>query len=70
MKKSEQSIHWVGRIFGGITVAGVSFILFWFWDTWELSLPVRIILSITVGILFLIFGGNVWRWIEEIDLWS
>ncbi len=70
MNSSEHNPHWPGRIIGAIAVAGAAFLGLCFWDTWGLGVPVRIAVSVTLGILFLIFGGSVWRWVSEIDIWS
>ncbi len=70
MESSGHNSHWIGRIIGAVAITGASFVSLWYWDTWELSRPVRIAVSITLGVLFIVFGGSVWRWIEEIDLMS
>lgn len=62
--------HWIGRIIGGITVAVAAFVLLSIWDTWELGVPVRGAVSGALGGLFLIFGGSIWRWVDQIDWWS
>ena len=40
----------------------VAFTALWFWDTWELTLAIRIAISIALGATFLAIGGNVWKW--------
>ena len=70
MKPSGDNSHWIGRSVGAVAVAAAAFVLLGFWDTWELSMPVRIGVAILLGILFLCFGGSIWRWIDEIDTWS
>ena len=62
--------HWIGRIIGGITVAVAAFVSLSLWDTWELGVPVRAAVSGALGGLFLIFGGSIWRWVDQIDWWS
>ena len=51
-------------------VAGATFAALWFWDTWELSLEVRIAVSAALGACFLAIGGSAWQWIKNIDDWS
>ena len=69
-RSAEDNSHWLCRIIGAITVAGAAFVLLWFWETWDLSIAIRIAVSLILGIMFLVFGGSVWRWIDEIDTWS
>jgi hypothetical protein len=70
MRKQPDSPHWIGRILGGIVVAAGVFISLCFWDTWELNMSIRIGVAIVCGLMFLCLGGNVWRWIYEIDYWT
>lgn len=70
MKNSEFASNLFGRIIGAITVTGAAFFLLGWWDTWGLSMHNRMIVSAALGVLFLLFGDSVWRWIANIDLWS
>ncbi len=70
MSDSNGSHHWIGRIVGGIVVAAASYGLLLFWDTWDLSHETQLMVSGGLGLLFVVFGGSVWRWIDNIDLWS
>jgi uncharacterized integral membrane protein len=70
MTSSDQNSHWIGRIAGAIVVTGASFLSLCFWDSWGLPLPVIVCVAVVLGVLFLVFGGSVWRWIDRIDTFS
>ena len=70
MNDSDQHIYWIGRILGAIAVAGATFGLFWFFDTWGLGVLIQAAISLAAGGLFLVFGGSVLRWIGEILDWA
>ena len=53
------------RVIGGVIVGAIAYGTLWFWNTWELSEPVRFAISGVLGVLFLLFGGSPWRWIRN-----
>jgi len=70
MNCSNTNSHWIGRILGAVVLGTAGFTLLSYWNTWGLSEPIRLGISVTLGLLFLIFGGSIWRWIAEVDYWS
>ena len=62
--------HWMVRILGGAGIAVASFALLSFWDSWDLGFAIRALISLGLGTLFLVFGGNLADWIRHIDYWS
>ena len=52
-------------------VVGVApFLILTFESVLELTAPVRAVVALGLGLLFVVFGRNVWRGIEEMDRWS
>ena len=70
MNDSDKHLYWIGRILGAIAVAGVTFGLLWFFDRWELGLLIQAGIALAAGGLFLVFGGSVLRWLDEISDWT
>ena len=70
MGESEDRNFWLIRIIGAIVVTVVTFLSLCFWDTFGLGVPVAVAVSLVVGVLFLIFGGSIGKWVEEIYWWS
>jgi hypothetical protein len=69
-KMSLENTSFFGRIIGAIMLSGGSYLLLTFWDTWNLDSDLIIMISVILGILFLLFGGSLWNWINNIDTWS
>ena len=69
MNDSELYLYWIGRILGAIAIAGGTFGLFWFFDTWGLGVLIQAGIALAAGVLFLVFGGSALRWIGEIFHW-
>jgi hypothetical protein len=67
---SSENTSLFGRIIGAIVLSGSSYFLLTFWSIWDLESDVIIVISAILGILFLLFGGSVWNWINNIDTWS
>ena len=59
-----------GRIAGAVVVAAGTYGVLWYWDTWELSEEIRMGIAAVLGLLFLMFGRNVSREIDNIEFWS
>ena len=70
MPKSNNGSHWTERLIGGFVVAGAAYCLLSFWNTLDLGQGGRILVAIVLGLLFFIFGSNIWKWIGEIAWWS
>jgi hypothetical protein len=70
MESSGRGTDWILRTLGAAVLFAASFGALWYWNTWELTLTVRLAISAGLGVLFLIFGGNVWNWISDIDDWA
>ena len=66
----DESSFMGGRIAGAVVVAAGTYGVLWYWDTWGLSQEIRAGIAIALGCLFLIFGRNVWRWIDHVEFWS
>ena len=66
----DEGRHWVVRIAGGVLICLVAFLSLSIWDTWELSPLWRLLVGGVLAGLFLIFGGNLRRWVREIGFWS
>ncbi len=69
MALDDDDTHWFGRILGGIVVGVGAFLILTFESFWELTLTPRIAIAASFGLFFLLFGGNVWRWIRELEWW-
>ena len=59
-----------GRIAGAVVVAAGTYGVLWYWDTWGLNHEIRLGIAGALGVLFLVVGRNVWRWIDNIESWS
>lgn len=70
MSRKSNNSHWIGRLIGGLIVCGAAFASLRFWNTWELSLAICLLISVMPGLLFVLFGGNIWSWVNSIDDWS
>jgi hypothetical protein len=60
----------LGRVIGAIVIGAATFVFLWYWDSWNLSLMIRFIISAVAALLYAVIGGSVWRWVSNIDLWS
>jgi hypothetical protein len=60
----------VKRIVGGVIIFTVSYLLLNFWNIWGLSRNSVFIISICLGVIFVLLGGSILEWIEEIHFWS
>lgn len=70
MTSSGENDHWIARIAGSLIVFLVTFLLLRAWSLWELGIVARFALAAALGIVFFIFVGSLWRWIEAIWHWS
>ena len=71
MKDDEDESSFLGgRIAGAVVVAAGTYAVLWYWDTWELSQEICVGIAGVLGLLFLLFGRNVWRWIDNVEFWS
>jgi hypothetical protein len=70
MRPSDQSPDWIGKTVRTVIVAGAAFLILGFEDTWELSVPIRLGIASTFGILFFLLGKSAWNWIHEFFIWS
>ena len=70
MSSAWSKTDWIARIIGGVVVAGGAFLTLLVWNTWDLTMTVRIAVSVGFGVLFVFFGGDAIKWIGKIDRWS
>lgn len=61
---------WIERFIGGLVIAAIAFGLLSFWNTWDLDLQQKAIAAAALGLVFFLLGRSIWRWIENISLWS
>lgn len=70
MKPSDQPGYWIGRVIGAVIIAPAAYFSLSFFAMEDFSAETRLAIAGGLGLLFLIFGGNIWRWIGEIFDWS
>ena len=70
MTLSKENGHWIARVAGSLFVFIAALLLLHFWSLWELGLVFNVAVAAALAVLFLIFGGSLWRWIEEIWNWA
>ena len=62
--------RWICKAVAGIVVAGVAYLALLWLDTSEVfPLALRIGIAGSIGILFVLLGRCVWKWIAEILSW-
>ena len=69
MSPSDTSSYWIGRIIGAVIIAPLAYVALIYYDTWELSGEIRLAIAGGTGLLFLILGGSIWRWIDGLIDW-
>ena len=67
---SDKKSDLLDRIISGIILMVVSLGLLSWWNMWDLSFQMRILISVGIGLIFIVFGGELWEWIKKIDFWS
>jgi hypothetical protein len=70
MTSSKENGHWIVKIAGSLFIFVAAFLLLHFWSLWELGIVLSVTVAAALAVLFLVFGGSVWRWIAEISNWS
>ena len=66
----EYFIGYALRLVIAVLLGGLTYFLLSFWNTLDLSHEMKIGVSVIVGIIFFIVGGNIYKWIDEISFWS
>jgi hypothetical protein len=64
-------LEWAARIGGGVVVAGAAYFLLSYTTLWEdFNRHIRLGAAVGLGILFIIAGKPLWRWIGELIDWT
>jgi len=58
------------RSIGGLIVAVAAYFCLTSFDFWGLSDTAYLGISLVLGLLFVLFGGPLWSWFEDIFHWS
>lgn len=60
----------IARFVLGLIGGGGAFAILWFWNTWELSLPVLGVIAAVIGLLIMALGGNLLKIWNGLDWWA
>ena len=60
----------IARLVGCSIVGAATYFLLGLTSDWGLSDEGRLVVAVIAALAFLWLGGSVWRWIDEISIWS